>query len=123
VSDTTVTIWTHDYGPIDVPEPEWCVTDHSPVIGYRADIRHDSREVQLQVRTERHGLLSALPVYFSQRPYSPTDPGVGVTVGFGLEHVGLTAEELRATVDALHKHTQVLEVFARELPKLQEGDR
>lgn len=121
MSARTVTVWTGDFGPVRVPEPEWCISDHSATAIFRSDIQHDSAAVELEVRTERHGLMSAMPVFFSQRPYSPTDARILVAVELE-EYHGLTGDEVNLVADALERHASALRVFAQELPRLWEAE-
>ncbi|GHH38156.1 DUF6907 domain-containing protein [Streptomyces candidus] len=110
----TVTIQTADHGGVTFPEPGWCLGDHE-VGGYRADLSHTGREVQLDYDDEALLLAS-----FVQDPFATRGPR---TVGLYVEQTGfsrtLDPDEVDQFADALVSHATVLRALPRQLAALR----
>ncbi|MFF2933516.1 DUF6907 domain-containing protein [Streptomyces mirabilis] len=79
----TVTVDTEDHGPIELPEPSWCLGIH-PADGYRDDIEHAGEPIRLTVETSCHGPVQLLGFSLMQRPFSASGP-TGVVVAAELD--------------------------------------
>lgn len=110
----TVTVHTSDYGPVTLPEPGWCLGEHE-ADGYRSDLSHTGREVQLDYDDE-----ALLVASFTQDPFAAHGPR---TVGLYVEQTGfartLGPDEADQLADALVSHATVLRALARQLSALR----
>jgi hypothetical protein len=101
----TITVNTVDYGPVELPEPHWCVDVH-PDGEYRADIVHYGEEIALVTDTTCHGQVQVLTAALYQGPFSErATRDVVAAVEFGDPEMGdghsLNAAELAGLADAL----------------------
>ncbi|WP_149552911.1 DUF6907 domain-containing protein [Streptomyces marokkonensis] len=96
----TVTVWTGDHGDVTIPEPFWCLGDHEPE-GYREDVEHRGEDVVLTVPTPCHGETKLSTLTLVQRPFSPTDRDVKVTVELDGDWHDLSAGQLAQLTDSL----------------------
>jgi len=51
MTERIITVDTRDRGPVTLPEPLWCVTDHTEPLAQRAEIHHIGAEHQVMVRS------------------------------------------------------------------------
>jgi hypothetical protein len=120
VSARTVTVYTVDHGDVTMPEPSWCVEEHT-FEGYREDIQHTGAELVMEVPAEGY----AVPVFTAavvQRPFSPTDARTLVQLEVD-EWRSFDPAGLDALAAALVEHAATLRKLARELTVLQEADQ
>lgn len=114
----TVTVTTRDHGQVTVPEPAWCLGDHSAQNGgYRTDIVHDGPETPLVFRG--HGLLHAGLVAYPHAQIMPRGPFVSVELG--VDPVSLDQAGLDDLAAGLIGHAGVLRGLGRQLAALTEG--
>ncbi|MFF8264062.1 DUF6907 domain-containing protein [Streptomyces virginiae] len=82
----TITVRTVDYGPVDLPEPSWCVKAHRDDI-HRADIHHQGVEQPAVMHIPGRGDVPFLTAFLSQYPFAEHgDRGVWVAVEIEGEH-------------------------------------
>ncbi|WP_308312979.1 hypothetical protein [Streptomyces sp. ISL-1] len=112
----TITVPTLDYGPVTMPEPAWCVSDHQPA-GYRNDTIHSGPEVTHDF--DGHELFTASLVGY---PYSASGgPRLGVSVDLGSIGQTLDPTELDRLAAAFVESAVRLRALARELTALKAG--
>ncbi|MFG2637135.1 DUF6907 domain-containing protein [Streptomyces sp. NPDC048362] len=100
MSDRTVTVFTADHGDVTMPEPLWCLGDH-PAEGYREDVEHRGEDIVLTVPTPCHGEVQLTTLTLVQRPFSPTDPHVRMSVDLDGDWHDLSSASLAALADAM----------------------
>ncbi|MFD5673694.1 DUF6907 domain-containing protein [Streptomyces sp. NPDC127040] len=79
-----VVVDTLDFGPIEIPEPSWCVIEH-PAGNHRSGIRHDG--VQHSASVEMDGRrLELFKANLQQYPFGSGSRDVKVVVEIDGEH-------------------------------------
>ncbi|MFK4595741.1 DUF6907 domain-containing protein [Streptomyces pristinaespiralis] len=120
MSARTVTVHTVDHGDVTIPEPSWCVEEHT-FEAYRVDIQHTGPDLVLTVPAEG----DVVPVFTAaivKRPFSPQDPRTLVQLEVD-EWRSFDAAGLDALAASLVEHAATLRKLARELSVLQEADQ
>ena len=120
MSARTVTVSTADHGDVTIPEPSWCLGKH-PWESYREDIAHQGAQIEAFIETPCHGRVSMLAAALVQRPFSPTDPHVRVSLDMDGDWHDLDACALDAAAAAFVDYAAVLRRLARQLPVLEAG--
>ncbi|XUL89707.1 DUF6907 domain-containing protein [Streptomyces galilaeus] len=112
----TVTLPTHDHGPVTLVCPPWCVSHEGQDDGARADISHEGREHVMTLPTRR-GPAVLLIAGIEQRPYAEFGPGRGVFVNVEVsgDWHPVDAEGLEAMAAALTEHATTLRSLAVQL--------
>lgn len=119
MSARTVTVYTVDHGDVTIPEPAWCVEEHT-FESYREDIQHTGPELELEVPVEG-GVVPVFTAAIVKRPFSPSDPRTLVQLEVD-EWRSFDPAGLDALAAALVEHAATLRRLARELAVLQEAD-
>ncbi|MGW7715188.1 DUF6907 domain-containing protein [Streptomyces chartreusis] len=93
----TVTVHTLDHGAVTIPEPAWCLGEHTDG-NHRQDIWHAGEEVQLLVPTPCHGPVPLMTAQVVQKPFATdADPHLAVLID-GEDHE-LTSVQVRDLAD------------------------
>ncbi|MFF7200499.1 DUF6907 domain-containing protein [Streptomyces sp. NPDC008141] len=98
----TITVQTHDHGPVIVREPSWCLGDH-PDGGNRSDITHTGRMVQLTLG----GQTMLASAQLAQWPYSVRSRVPFVAVEFADGEHEYDPAELQALSAALTEFASI----------------
>lgn len=119
----TVTVHTIDHGPVTLPEPAWCLSEH-PGDGHRVDISHEGPEAELALPTWA-GPRTLMHAVFEQRPFTERRPGRGpfVNVEIGGDWYPADPAGLDQMAAALVEHACTLRALARQLAVLDRDAR
>ncbi|MDX2560485.1 hypothetical protein PV371_12615 [Streptomyces sp. TX20-6-3] len=118
MSGQTVTVYTSDHGPVTLPEPSWCLGQHSWET-YQEDIEHQGPETLALIPTLCHGEVPALAVSLMQRPFSPRESAVVATLHLDGDWHELDSKGLDVAAALLVEHATALRHLARKLAALE----
>lgn len=110
----TVTVPTHDAGPVTLPEPSWCAGHPNDDTGYRVDLHHAAPVPVPEGLVDLHAELVAFP-------YGTTPIPVSVYVEIVAPARTLDPDGLRAFAAGLVERAALLGEFADRLTVLRAG--